>query len=55
MAKLIEDIIVMKFSKIVRDSESDPEPAMTNDQIQALIPVAQELAGASVVVEVERA
>jgi hypothetical protein len=55
MAKIIEDVIVLKFSRIVRDIESDPEPVITNDSISALVQVAQELVGDSVVVEVERA
>jgi len=55
MAKIIEDVIVIKFSKIVRESESDPTPAVLNEHIQALEQVAQELVGDAVVVEVERA
>jgi hypothetical protein len=55
MAKIIEDIIVIKFSKIVPEKEQDPAPAITNDHITALAQVAQELVGESVVVEVERA
>lgn len=55
MAKIIEDVVVLKFSRIVKDTEHDPEPAITNDSIQALVQVAQELVGDSIVVEVERA
>ena len=55
MAKIIEDIIILKFSRIVKDGNSDPEPAATNEHIKALEEVAQELVGDSVVVEVERA
>lgn len=55
MAKIIEDVIVVKFSKIVKDDEADPAPAVTNDNIYALIEVAQELVGNGVIVEVERA
>lgn len=54
MAKLIEDIVVLKFSKIVRDNLTDPDSAVSNEIIAALEQVAQELAGSSVVVEVER-
>jgi len=54
MAKLIEDVIVIKFSKIVRENDTDPAPAVLNDQIAAIVEVAQELVGSSVVVEVER-
>lgn len=55
MAKIIEDVIVLKFSKIVRENDTDPAPAILNDQIAAIVEVAQELAGNGVVVEVERA
>lgn len=55
MAKIVEDVIVIKFSRIVKDGISDPEPAITNDHIAALEQVAQELVGDAVVIEVERA
>ena len=55
MAKIIEDVIVIKFSKIVRDSESDAAGIAGiagADIQQALEQVAQELVGDTVVVEV---
>lgn len=55
MAKIIEDVIVLKFSRIIKDQDTDPEPVITNDSISALVQVAQELVGDTVVVEVERA
>ena len=55
MAKIIEDVLVIKFSKIVRENDTDPAPAILNDQIAAIVEVAQELVGSGVVVEVERA
>jgi hypothetical protein len=55
MAKIIEDVIVIKFSKIVRDSESDSAGIANAEIQQALEQVAQELAGDAVVVEIERA
>jgi len=55
MAKIIEDVIVIKFSKIVRESDTDPAPAVLNEHIAALGQVAQELVGDSVVIEIERA
>lgn len=55
MAKIIEDVVVLKFSRIVKDTDADPEPAIANDNIYALVQVAQELVGDSIVVEVERA
>jgi hypothetical protein len=55
MAKIVEDVLIIKFSKIIKDNESDPAPALSNDIISSLEQVAQELAGQSVVVEIERA
>jgi hypothetical protein len=55
MAKIIEDVIVIKFSKIVKDSESESSPIAGQDVQQALEQVAQELVGSGVVVEIERA
>jgi hypothetical protein len=55
MAKIIEDVIVIKFSKIVRENDKDPAPAVLTEHIHALEQVAQELVGESVVVEIERA
>ena len=55
MAKIVEDIVILKFSRIVKDNNSDPDPAVTNDHIAALEQVAQELVGESVVIEVEKA
>jgi len=53
MAKIVEDIVIIKFSKIVKDSESGTE--IVNSDIQsALEQVAQELVGDAVVVEVEK-
>lgn len=55
MAKIVEDIVVLKFSRIVKDNNTDPDPAVTNEHIAALEQVAQELVGDSVVIEVTRA
>jgi hypothetical protein len=52
MAKIVEDILVIKFSRIVKDNDSDPDPAITAENAMALEQVAQELVGNSVVVEV---
>jgi hypothetical protein len=54
MAKIIEEIIVIKFSKIAKDSDSGTTILGEPDH-QALEQVAQELVGNNVVVEVERA
>jgi hypothetical protein len=55
MAKIVEDVIVIKFSKIVKDSESEVSGIAGHDVQQALEQVAQELVGDAVVVEVVRA
>ena len=54
MAKMIEDVLVIKLSKLVKDSDSS-ESIVTEDIQVALEQVAQELAGNGVLVEVERA
>jgi hypothetical protein len=54
MAKIVEDVIVIKFSKIVKDSEEGSSIAGSDIQA-ALEQVAQELVGDSVVVEVVQA
>ena len=55
MAKIVEEIVVIKFSKIVKDNEKDPQPTVTDEQIESLAMVAGELVGDSVVIEIERA
>jgi hypothetical protein len=55
MAKIIEDVIVIKFSKIVKDSDVEVSALAGTDVQQALEQVAQELVGSGVVVEIERA
>jgi hypothetical protein len=52
MAKIVEDVLVVKFSKIVKDSENDVKVLATRDIQQALEQVAQELAGEAIIVEV---
>ena len=52
MAKIVEDVLVIKFSKIVKDNEGDTPVIATREIQQALEQVAQELAGDSIVVEV---
>lgn len=55
MAKIVEDVLVVKFSKIVKDSEADSNGLVGPDVQAALEQVAQELVGETVVVEVVRA
>jgi len=55
MAKIVEEVVVIKFSKIVKDNE-DANFSVAGDEVQtALEQVAQELVGNGVVVEVEKA
>ena len=54
MAKIHEEIVVIKLSKLIRDSDGGAE-IVTADVVAALQSVAEELAGAGVVVEVDRA
>jgi hypothetical protein len=54
MAKIHEEIVVIKLSKLVRDSDAGSEIA-TPDIVAALQSVAEELAGAGVVVEADKA
>ena len=54
MAKIHEEIIIIKVSKLVK--ESDAPATIANDELVASLgAVAEELAGAGVIVEVERA
>jgi hypothetical protein len=55
MAKIVEDVLVIKFSRIVKNGDSDPSPALTADTARAIEQVAQELVGDGIVVEVEMA
>lgn len=55
MAKIVEDVLIVKFSKIVKDSEPDNSELVGQDMQSALEQVAQELAGDAVVVEVVKA
>jgi hypothetical protein len=54
MAKIHEEIVVIKLSKLVKDTDAGIEIA-TADIVTALQSVAEELAGTGVVVEAERA
>ena len=54
MAKIHEEIVVIKLSKLVRDTDAGSDIA-TPDIVAALQSVAEELVGAGVVVEADRA
>jgi hypothetical protein len=52
MAKIVEDILVVKFSKIVKDSDTLNGGLVNNEIKNALEQVAQELVGDGIIVEV---
>jgi len=55
MAKIHEEVVVIKLSKLIKDRDGDEQYLATNDICDALQSVAEELLGSGVVVEVERA
>ena len=54
MAKIHEEVVVIKLSKLVKD-DAEVDAIATDDIVVALQSVAEELAGAGVVVEADRA
>jgi hypothetical protein len=54
MAKIHEEIIVVKLSKLVKETDQ-PESAVSEDLVASLIAVTEELVGSGVVVEIEQA
>jgi hypothetical protein len=55
MAKIIEDVIVIKFSSLVKDGAADQTTCITEEIQAALEQVSQELVGQHVIVEVVKA
>ena len=55
MAKIHEEIVVIKLSKLIKDGDTGTEPIANSDVISALQSVAEELVGAGVIVEAEQA
>jgi hypothetical protein len=55
MAKLHEEVVVLKLSKLVKDRGTEEVYLADNEFCSAIEQVAQELAGEGVIVEVERA
>ena len=55
MAKIHEEVVVIKLSKLIKENSDAPGIVATNELCEALQAVAEELAGAGVVVEVEQA
>jgi len=55
MAKIHEEIVVIKLSKLIKDSEKTNQTSLVSDDtVSALEQVAQELVGDDIIVEVER-
>lgn len=54
MAKLHEEIIVVKVSKLLKDNDTEPT-ILDNEVISSIDAVIQELAGAGTLVEIQRA
>ena len=54
MAKIYEEIVVIKLSKLVKDDDNNTVLAV-DDVVLALQSVAEELVGAGVVVEADKA
>ena len=53
MAKIHEEIILIKFSKLIKESDQ-PASAVNQELLDSLIAVAEELAGAGIIIEIER-
>lgn len=52
MAKIIEDIVIIKLSKLVKDNEETHTGFLNADALGSLEVVVQELVGSHVIVEV---
>lgn len=52
MAKIHEELIAIRLSKLIKDSETDASDIAGPEVIQSLEAVAQELVGNGVIVEV---
>lgn len=52
MARIVEDVVLIKFSKIVKDEDNDQHVIAGSEIQSALEQVAQELVGDGVIVEV---
>ena len=55
MAKIHQETVVITLSKLIKETDTVDQPVAANELCEALQAVAEELAGAGVVVEIERA
>lgn len=54
MAKLKEELVVIKISKLLKDSDLDSGPIIDQQAVESLEAVVQELAGDRVLVEIAK-
>jgi hypothetical protein len=54
MAKIVEDMVAIKLSKIAKDDAPDGQSIITDEIASQIEAVAQELVGESVIVEIVR-
>lgn len=55
MAKIHEELVVIKLSKLIKENHSEVQQIASPELCDSLLAVAEELAGTGVVVEVEQA
>lgn len=55
MAKIHEEVVLIKLSKLVKEKDDNEQFIATNDVCDNLQAVAEELVGPGVIVEIERA
>ena len=55
MAKIHEEVVVIKLSKLIKETDQSSELVATDDICDALQSVAEELLGAGIIVEVTKA
>jgi hypothetical protein len=54
MAKIQEEIIVIKVSKLLRDTDTETAQILNTQSVESLAAVIQELAGQNVLVEIAK-
>jgi len=54
MAKIYEEVLVIKVSKLVADKSSNNPTIIRNDIVESIEAVVQELVGENVIVEIEK-
>jgi hypothetical protein len=55
MAKIYEEVLVIKVSKLVADKSSNTTSIVRDDIVDSIEAVVQELVGENVIVEIEKA